>query len=68
MKRIDQQTRDDVFATLAKLNSFLEKSEWFAGDELSLADLGFLASVGTIKVNYRKYFQLPVIQNVSFSA
>lgn len=68
MKKIDQQTRDDVFATLGKLNSFLEKSKWFAGDELSLADLGFLASVGTIKVNQFKYLQLPVIQNVSFSA
>lgn len=68
MKRIDQKTRDDVFATLAKLNVFLEKSEWFAGDELSLADLGFLASVGTFKVNDFKYLQLPVVQNVSFSA
>lgn len=35
---------------LSKLESFLEKSEWFAGDELSLADLGFLSTVGTIKV------------------
>lgn len=50
VKIIAQQTRDDVSVILGKLNSFLEKSEWFAGDELSLADIGFLSSVGTIKV------------------
>lgn len=34
---------------LGKLNSFLDKSEWVAGDDISIADLGFLANVGTIK-------------------
>lgn len=50
VKKVDPQTREDVKILLAKLNKFLEHSEWFAGDELSLADLGFLANVGTIKV------------------
>jgi glutathione S-transferase len=49
-KKIDQQKRDDLKLVLGKLNSFLEKSEWFAGDELTIADLAFLSNVGTIKV------------------
>lgn len=47
---MDQKTRDEVMMMLGRLNSFLEKSEWFVGDEVSLADIGFLANVGMIKV------------------
>lgn len=54
MKKIDPQTRDEVKIMLGKLNSILERSEWFAGDELSIADFGFIASVGTIKVFHLK--------------
>lgn len=48
--KIEQQKRDDLKLMLVKLNSFLKKSKWFAGDELSVADLAFLANVGVIKV------------------
>ena len=35
---------------LETLESFLAVTKWFAGDTLTLADLGFLVTVGTIKV------------------
>lgn len=50
VKKVNQQTRDELKGTLRTLESFLEKSEWFAGDELSLADIAFLANLGTVKV------------------
>lgn len=50
VKKINQQTRDELKQMLGTLNAFLEKSEWFAGNELSLADLAFLSNVGTVKV------------------
>jgi glutathione S-transferase len=50
VKKIDQQRRDDLKAVMGKLDTFLERSEWFGGEELSLADIAFLANVGTVKV------------------
>lgn len=50
VKKISQDRREAVKVLLNSLESFLEKSEWFAGDELTVADLAILASVGTIKV------------------
>lgn len=35
VKKVSQQTRDELTATLKTLNSFLDNSEWFCGDELS---------------------------------
>ena len=49
-KKVPPAARENVKMLLSTLDSFLHKSEWFAGDELSLADLAILASVGTIKV------------------
>lgn len=49
VKKISQDKREAVKVLLNSLESFLVK-EWFAGDELSIADLAILANVGTIKV------------------
>lgn len=50
VKKISQDRREAVKVLLNTLESFLEKSEWFAGDELTIADLAILANVATIKV------------------
>lgn len=49
-KKISQDRREAVRTLLNSLESFLGKSEWFAGDELTIADLAILANVATIKV------------------
>jgi glutathione S-transferase len=54
-KKISPAAREDIKMLLSTLDSFLYKTEWFAGDEMSLADLAILASVGTIKVKIKKY-------------
>lgn len=51
-KKISQDRREAVRVLLNTLNAFLENSEWFAGDELTIADLAILANVATIKVSY----------------
>lgn len=50
VKKISQDRREAVKILLNSLESFLEKSEWFAGDELTIADLAILANVATVKV------------------
>jgi glutathione S-transferase len=50
VKKISQDRREAVRVLLNSLESFLAKSDWFAGDELTIADLAMLANVGTIKV------------------
>lgn len=51
-KKISPAAREAIKMLLSTLDSFLYKSEWFAGDQLTLADLAILASVGTIKVHF----------------
>lgn len=39
---------------LNKMESFLLNSDWFAGDDVTIADFSFLANVATIKVLIRR--------------
>lgn len=50
VKKISPDRREAVKVLLNSLESFLEQSEWFAGDEITIADLSILANVATIKV------------------
>lgn len=50
VKKISQDRREAVKVLLNNFESFLEKSDWFAGDELTIADFVILANVATIKV------------------
>uniref|UniRef100_F4MI67 glutathione transferase n=1 Tax=Chironomus riparius TaxID=315576 RepID=F4MI67_9DIPT len=61
VKKIPSVAREDIKILLNTLDSFLDKSEWFAGDEMTIADLAILASVGTIKcwgVNFKEFPKL----------
>lgn len=49
-KKISLDQREGIKMLLNKLESFLLKSNWFAGDDLTIADFSFLATVATIKV------------------
>lgn len=51
VKKIAQERREAVKDYLKIMESFLIKSEWFAGDEVTIADFSCLANVATIKVN-----------------
>jgi glutathione S-transferase len=50
VKKVPPAAREDIKTLLSTLDSFLYNSEWFAGDQLTIADLAILASVGSIKV------------------
>jgi glutathione S-transferase len=52
VKKISPAAREGIKVLLSTLDSFLCSTEYFAGDELTLADLAILASVGTIKVKF----------------
>jgi len=57
-KTISKERRDAVKTLLQSFESFLEKSEWFAGEEITLADVTILANVASIKawnVDLAKY-------------
>lgn len=43
---------------LEKMESFLLNSDWFAGDDITIADFSFLASVTTIKVRLKIHFRV----------
>lgn len=49
-KKISLECREAIKILLNTMESFLLKSDWFAGDDLTIADFSFLASVATIKV------------------
>lgn len=51
VKKIAQERREAIKDLLKIMESFLIKSQWFAGDELTVADFSYLANVATIKVN-----------------
>jgi glutathione S-transferase len=55
-KKIPPGAREDIKLLLNTLDSFLYSSDWFAGDELTIADFAILASVGTIKVNFSSIY------------
>lgn len=50
VKKISSDRREAVKVLLNSLESFLTNSEWFAGDELTIADMAVLANIATIKV------------------
>lgn len=50
MKKITNDRRDAIKDLLKIMESFLVKSEWIAGDEVTIADFSYLANVATIKV------------------
>lgn len=50
MKKIASDRREAIKDFLKILESFLMESEWFAGDEVTIADFSYLANVATIKV------------------
>lgn len=49
-KTISKERRDAVKTLLQSFESFLENSEWLAGEEKTLADVTILANVASIKV------------------
>lgn len=50
MKKITNERREAIRDLLRTMESFLLKSKWFAGDEVTIADFSYLANVATIKV------------------
>lgn len=59
MKKIPQDQREAIKDLLKTMELFLGKSEWFAGDEVTIADFSLLANAATIKVeNHYFYLQL----------
>lgn len=56
VKTIPNDRREAIKDFLKILESFLMKSEWFAGDEVTIADFSYLANVATIKVNADFFF------------
>jgi glutathione S-transferase len=49
-KTISAGAREGIITLLGNLEELMKKSKWFAGDEISIADLSLLANVATIKV------------------
>jgi glutathione S-transferase len=61
VKKIPSEIRESLKVLLNTLETFLTQSEWFAGDELTLADFALLASVESIKcwgANFTEYPRL----------
>ena len=54
VKKIPKQNREKLFDTLNVLESFLAKSKWFAGDELTIADFSILGTITTVKVSRQR--------------
>lgn len=49
-KKIPKDRREAIKTWLDTMESFLLTSDWFAGDDLTIADFFFLANIETIKV------------------
>ncbi|KAJ6638726.1 Glutathione S-transferase 1 [Pseudolycoriella hygida] len=49
-KKISKERREAIKDLLKTIESFLMKSKWIAGDEVTIADFSYLANVATIKV------------------
>ena len=50
MKKIPDQQREKLVATLINLDGYLGKSKWIAGDVMTIADLSILGTITTVKV------------------
>lgn len=50
VKSISSDRREAIKDLLNTLESFLVKTKWFGGDEVTIADFSYLANVATIKV------------------
>lgn len=55
LKKIPAESREKLVNTLDVLDGFLSNSQWFAGNEVTIADFSILGTVTTVKV--RKDFQ-----------
>ncbi len=51
VKKIAQERREAIKDLLKIMESFLIKSQWFAGEEVTIADFSYLANVATIKAS-----------------
>jgi glutathione S-transferase len=67
-KKISPAARDAVRALLSTLDSFLHSTKWFAGGNLTLADLAILGSVGTIIVSGALCLWIKCLTFINFSA
>lgn len=46
-----EAAKKEILSSLKMLDSFLSKSEFFAGDTLTIADISILANITTFDVN-----------------
>lgn len=51
MKKIPAENREKLTNTLSNLNAFLTESKWFAGDNITIADISILGTITTVKVS-----------------
>ena len=49
-KSIKQEARDKFTDCFKVLDGYLEESKWIAGDNLTIADISFLATIVTVAV------------------
>lgn len=56
MKKIPDQQREKLVATLNNLDGYLANSKWIAGDAMTISDLSILGTITTVKVIW--YLQL----------
>ncbi|CAO1321650.1 unnamed protein product [Diamesa serratosioi] len=49
MKKIPDQQREKLVATLQNLDGYLEKNKWIAGEAMTIADLSILGTITTVK-------------------
>jgi glutathione S-transferase len=50
VKKIPSEQKERLSQTLGVLENFLS-NKWFAGDEITIADISILATVSTVKVS-----------------
>lgn len=49
-KKIPSEYREKLINTLNALDGFLNKSKWFAGNDITIADISILGTITTVKV------------------
>lgn len=49
---IPQETKDAIWEVFKTLDEFLQQSEYFAGENLTIADFSIVASVSSLNVSY----------------
>lgn len=50
---VPQKIKDKISESMTLLNNFIENSEWFAGENVTIADLTILADVTQIQVRLK---------------